>query len=164
MGKKLIIVGADFHENAIEDVIIVDDAVYELVNRVSLATDEPLVKMNSNNSRGNVLVTRYSVDNPNTWQSGSIATSEDYSMIPIPYGANKATVACTNTSYYYGLVFWNSQGVVISDSGWRNGGQISMNIPSGAVYISSTLKIGSAGTTAFSNETLQSVGWSVHWE
>lgn len=164
MGKKLIIIGADFHVNAIEDVIIVDDAVYNLVNKVGLDGGSTPIKMNSLNTRSNVLVTRESVDNPNTWNSASISTSENYSMIPIPYGASRVTIKCTNTSYYYGLTLRNSQGGMVSDSGWKNGNQTSMDIPSEAVYITSTLKIGSAGTASFNSETLQSVGWSIHWE
>lgn len=166
MGKKLIIVGADFHVNAIEDVVIVDDAVYELVNKVGLDATSLPVKLVTGNARANALVTRESVDNPNTWRSGSVAQADTYSMIPIPYGASKVTIKCTNTSYYYGLSLRNSQGETVYDSGWQNGGQASVVI-SGyptAVYVSSTLKIGSAGTASFSNETLQSVGWSIHWE
>lgn len=168
MGKKLIIVGADFHVNAIEDVVIVDDAVYELVNKTSLLyrENDQSVELSAKNARSNVLVTRESVDNPNIWNSNSIAASADYSLIPIPYGANKVTFKCTNTSYYYGLVLRDSLGDGLFDSGWKNGGQISVNISDypTAVYVSSTLKIGSAGTSSFNSETLQSVGWSIHWE
>lgn len=166
MGKKLIIVGADFHVNAIEDVVIVDDAVYELVNKVAIDAKSLPVKIFAINTRANVLVTRESVDNPNTWRTGSVSQADTYSLIPIPYGANKVTVKCTNTSYYYGLVLRDLQGWILYDSDWTNGGQASVDIASypGAVYVTSTLKIGSAGSSSFNSETLQSVGWSIHWE
>lgn len=164
MGKRLIFLDANFSENAINELEIVDNAEYALVNGVAIQTNNQL---NNNNQRANVLVTRISIDNPNTWSSSSNSpAASTYSMIPIPYGANTVTIKCTNTAYYYGLCVRNSSGIALYDSGWKNGGETSVTLSeySGDIYISSTLKIGAAGTTNFSNETLASVGWSIEWQ
>ena len=165
MGKTLIIAEADFSQNAINDVVIVDNAEYALLNGFRLEGTSYPLKLNAYNQRANVLVTRSSVDNPCSWQSGSAAEAQTYSIIPIPNGATLCTISCTNTAYYYGLVVWGISGERLYDSGWKNGGETSCQISNytGAIYISSTIKKGSAGTDSFTSETLQSIGWSIHW-
>ena len=165
MGKKIIIKGADFSLNAIPQNVIVDDAVYVLVNGVSIDETTTPVKMISSNTRSLATVTKGSVDNPYTWNSASVSQADTYSLIPIPEGAVAVTIECTNTQYWYGLNLRTASGERIYNSGWMNGGSASVYLSSypSAVYVSSLMKIGSAGTTAFTNETLTSIGWKITW-
>jgi hypothetical protein len=89
-------------------------------------------------------------------------------MVPIPIGAKRVKCRMTNASYYRGLNIRQSTGANLFDSGWTQGGaesviDVDLTQYPNAVYLSSTLKIGSAGTALFTNETLESVGWSIEW-
>lgn len=95
-----------------------------------------------------------------------------YGLIKIPEGAMSVKLTMTNSDYYYGLVIVSrekadaSHGDRVYDSGWRLGGVTLEHDLSGLDYetyeygIASTLKIGSAGTEPFTNETVQSLGWA----
>ena len=95
-----------------------------------------------------------------------------YGILKIPEGATTIKLKMTNPNYYYGLVIVRrekadtSKGNRIYDSGWKLGGTDIEYSLSGLDYttyeygVASTLKIGSAGTASFTNETTQSLGWS----
>lgn len=95
-----------------------------------------------------------------------------YGILKIPEGATTIKLKMTNPNYYYGLVIARrekadtSKGNRIYDSGWKLGGTDIEYSLSGLDYttyeygVASTLKIGSAGTASFTNETTQSLGWS----
>lgn len=164
MGKALIIKGADFSENAVDYNKTMN---YTLVNKTSIGND---FRLYVKKDRANVLVPRDEVDNPNTWggTTGDATLQATWSMVPIPIGAKRVKCRMTNTSYYWGLNIRQSTGANLYDSGWTQGGaesviDVDLTQYPNAVYISSTLKIGSAGTALFSNETLESVGWSIEW-
>ena len=96
-----------------------------------------------------------------------------YEHICIPTETiNKIKISMTDNRYYFGLaVFWDKSGNNY-DSGWVQGGNYtefdiasyfqsqSMSVPE-KIWLASTLKIGSAGNTAFTNETLSSIGYSI---
>lgn len=95
-----------------------------------------------------------------------------YGLIKIPEGAKTVEVKMTNTDYYFGLVILyrekadKTQGKQVYDSGWKEGGTTVVKNLSDLDYdtyeygLASTFKIGSAGTASFTNETVQSLGWS----
>lgn len=95
-----------------------------------------------------------------------------HGLIAIPEGAKSVKLTMTNASYYYGLVIINrrkddkTQGNRTYDSGWTLGGNdiiydlSSLNYNYYEYGIASTFKIGVAGTTNFTDETIESLGWS----
>ncbi len=154
MGKNLIIKGADFSENGI---IVPPD--YILKNGVSISTNIS----GHNETRANVVIHRDEAHNPFQWSEGE-RILVDYSFIEIPAGATAVKVTVTNPNYYFGIVNRTQDGSSSLDSGWKAGGNsYQQNIGSDAVYITSTLKIGSAGTTDFTDETIESIGWSIEF-
>lgn len=154
MGKNLIIKGADFSKNGI---LVPPD--YILKNGVSISED----MSGHNEARANVVILRDEAHNPFQWGEGE-KILVDYSFIEIPAGATAVKVTVTNPNYYFGIVNRTQDGTHSKDSGWKAGGNsYQQTIGSDEVYITSTLKIGSAGTDAFTDETIESVGWSIEF-
>ena len=154
MGKNLIIKGADFSENG-----ILTPPEYILKNGVGINQNVSTASAD----RANVVIPRNEAQNPFQWATNESRLT-DYSFIEIPAGATSVKVTVTNPNYYFGIVNRTQNGSFALDSGWKAGGNsYQQNIESNAVYITSGLKIGSAGTTAFTNETIESVGWSIEF-
>lgn len=122
---------------------------------------------NSNaKKRAMVVVKRAETSRPCTWGSGD-GSSEDaaleaeYSAIPIPSGATQVTMKC-NSTYYYLVGLLNSSGVAQNaDNKWTVGStQKSWTLADypNATHIQLIFKIGSGGTTQFSNQTWETIG------
>ena len=165
MGKIIVIKGADFSENAVS---YNKSYNYALIKSSMGATSDDGMQVVSYGLRANVFIPRSEVTNPNHWSNNSTpAIANAWSMIPVPTGAKGVSLSMTNTGYYYGLVLRDANAdEILYDSGWKQGGNnIHVNLSSyaKAVYLTSTFKIGSAGTDAFTDETIESVGWSIEF-
>lgn len=93
-----------------------------------------------------------------------------YTHIYLPKGAKKITLNMTNANYYYGLCVWYKDCGFsnVYDSGWTLGGKtITKDLSDYSdkdIWISSGFKIGKEGTTPFTTETIESLGWSMKVE
>lgn len=86
-----------------------------------------------------------------------------HTSIGILDGVRRITLKMANSSYYYGLALYDSS--TYYDSGYIQGGSDSAvsyepdSLFSGNCWLACTMKIGAEGTQAFTDETLESVGW-----
>lgn len=161
MGKIIVIKGADFSQNAVE---------YKSYNYtfVPKCTINSSLTLYAYATRANVFIPRSEASAPTQWSNTSTPDlANAWSMIEIPQGATGVSLSMTNTGYYYGLVLRDASGATLYDSGWEQGGNdvyVDLSSYANAVYLTSTFKIGSAGSASFTNETLNDVGWSIQWE
>lgn len=96
----------------------------------------------------------------------------NYGLIMIPSGTQRIKLSMSNSSYYYGLVTVRrlktdkTTGEMQYDSGWTLGGtdiDIDVSNYDYNTYeygLISTFKKGSAGTAAFTFETITTLGWT----
>ena len=184
MGKTLIIKGADFSKVAIgkiptpasavnleiqnSELILGASTFYLDGNRKTLTND---ISFASNiKSRATILVPEsYKIETAPLYRNDFLGI---YSHICIPTSEiTNITLNMTNSDYYYGLAIWWNLEDTAYDSGWTQGGNTlsfniseyfsskGMEVPK-KIWLASAVKIGSSGTTQFTNETKEALGWS----
>lgn len=154
---------------SIEDLVAEEVAAATLIRGATVFSkdsiaDPMLIEKRDNKTRATVLV-----PTTNVLKESNFAKNEFegvYTSICIPKGAKQITLNMTNNNYYYGLVIWyeGCGKSNIYDSGWTLGGStITKDLSSYSgkdIWIGSTFKIGTEGTTKFTTETIESLGWS----
>lgn len=125
-------------------------------------------------NRACLTVFREGLANPCAWYNATSGQNVDteamalYSAIPIPSGTTKVSIKCNASYYYYPGVF-TAEGRRQNDNpAWVLGSTKTefdlVNTYPNATHFAVSFKIGSAGTTAFSNETYESMGIELTFE
>lgn len=116
-------------------------------------------ELNNNRATVTIPIGYKVIDAPLTLNNATGHTS-----IGILDGVRRITLKMANSSYYYGLALYENSSTYY-DSGYIQGGSDSTvsyepdSLFSGNCWLACTMKIGEEGTTAFTDETLESIGW-----
>lgn len=173
MGKALIIKGADFSTNKIDEV-----ETPKLFLRCTIESSHKWFIF-QRTWRATVFISKAGISNPVTFVDKSQEGHHDivpyykelvdgYTAIPIPKGATMCHLNMANPNYRYGLVIRTvTDSSILYDSGWVWGGnKIDYDVSAyndGNHVITSTLGCMSDGRN-FTNETIKSVGYSYSFE
>lgn len=177
MGQVLIVKNADFSSVAVSTIPSIIEG--EVSNQIASAVlkngystrfrevdERNQYIISSNPTRATILVPTDACIKPSPIIYNDL--NGQFDNMFIPKGAKKITLNMTNPDYYYGLVLYNNIYVQGYDSGWTQGGTSIIlqnnDIPNTDLWLACTLKNGSAGTTAFTDETIASLGWSCEIE
>ena len=125
-------------------------------------------------NRACLTVLREGLANPCAWYNANSGQNTDaeamalYSAIPIPSGTTKISIKCNASYYYYSGVFTAEGRRQNNNPGWVLGSTKTeydlVNTYPNATHFSVTFKIGSAGNTAFTDETYESMGIELTFE
>lgn len=183
MGKSLIIGNADFSSVAVEKVKIDKDAESAVAQELAAAIllkkaqtgaigyGHGYKKLITTNYRATVVIpVADAIEEAPFYQNGF---SGIYTSICVPTnGLTKITSVHTNSAYRSSLCLWWAEDVAGFDSGWKNANEeceiviatffenLGISVPE-YIWVSANFKIGAAGETQFTDETFESIGWSI---
>lgn len=185
MGNFLIIRGANFSTNAVDNVSFNDfSSVQKELNNAELVvgTSSTCAKNTfeltvRKNIRASIMVKKeYALKStPWTKASGMGDSSfiideshiQTHEMLSLPKFVKKIKINMTNTDYYYGFCVWGNKTGFIEDLGWHEANTpIEKDLSTyqdDFFWITSTIKKGSEGAAEIGEEiTKETLGWSIN--